>query len=201
LTPHLKAVFLHHLHPRRHASIRKTDRPLYYIGYIRSSEVSHIQVDLGFALSIMSHKIMQHSGIPTHRLSTTQTTIYVFNANGTRPMGKIKLRCQIGDLRCEMTRYVIDTDTSYNLLLGRSWIHRNSIIPSTLHQVRKYVDEDGKVRTLIAERYPFKGVKNYFTDFLLYQDSLETNENPHPEEPTLATMQIQSQKKKSVSEK
>jgi len=36
---------------------------------------------------------------------------------------------------------------------------------------------------LIAERHPFKGVENYFTDSFLYQDSLETNENPQPEEP------------------
>ena len=36
---------------------------------------------------------------------------------------------------------------------------------------------------MIAERHPFKGVENYFTDSLLYQDSLETNENLLPEEP------------------
>ena len=46
----------------------------------------------------------------------------------------------------------------------------------------KYVGEDGKVRTLIAERHPLKGVKNYFIDSLLYQDSLKANENPYPEE-------------------
>ena len=46
----------------------------------------------------------------------------------------------------------------------------------------KYVDEDGKVRTLIAKRDMFKGVENYFTDSLLYQDSLEIDENPYPEE-------------------
>ena len=82
-----------------------------------------------------------------------------------------------------MTYYVIDVDISYNLLLGLPWIHRNFIVPSTLHQVMKYVDEDEKVRILIAERHPFKGVENYFTDSLLYQDSLETDENPHPKEP------------------
>jgi len=92
-------------------------------------------------------------------------------------MGKIKFKCQIEDLRSEVTCYVIDTDTSYNLLLGRPWIHRNSIVPL------KYIDGDGKVRTLIAEKHPCKGVENYFTDPLLYQDSLETNENPKPEEP------------------
>ena len=73
--------------------------------------------------------------------------------------------------------------TSYNLLLGRQWIHRNSIVPSTLHQVMKYIDGSGNVRTLIAERHPFKGVENYFTDSLLYQESVEIDEVPQPEEP------------------
>ena len=77
-------------------------------GYIGSFEVNCIQVDPGSALSIMPRRVMQHLGIPTNWLSATQTTIYGFNANGTRPMGKIKLKCQIGDLRSEVTCYVID---------------------------------------------------------------------------------------------
>jgi len=123
----------------------KYDRPLYFTWYIGSSEVSRIQIDSGFTLSIMLRQVMQHMGIPTHQLSATQTTIYSFNANGTRPMGKIKLKCQIRDLKSEVTCYVVNTDTSYNLLLGRLRIHRNSVVPSALHQVMKYVDGDGKV--------------------------------------------------------
>jgi len=69
-------------------------------------------------LSIMSRKVMQHLGIPIHRLNTTRLTIYDFKANGTRPMGKIKLKCQIKDLKSEVTCYIIDEDMSYNLLLG-----------------------------------------------------------------------------------
>jgi len=67
----------------------KYDRPLYYTRYIRSSEVSRIQVDPESMLSIMPRQVMQHMGFPTHRLSATQTAIYSFNANGTRSMGKI----------------------------------------------------------------------------------------------------------------
>jgi len=48
----------------------------------------------------------------------------------------------------------------------------------TLHQVMKYIDRDGKIRTLIVERPPFKGEENYLTDSLLYIDSPEMNENP-----------------------
>ena len=47
----------------------------------------------------------------------------------------------------------------------------------------KYVYGGGKVRTLITERHPFKEVENYFTDSLLYQDSLKVDENPQSEEP------------------
>jgi len=46
----------------------------------------------------------------------------------------------------------------------------------------KYVGEDRKVRMLLVERHPFKVVENYFTDSLLYQDSLQADENPYPEE-------------------
>jgi len=61
-----------------------------------------------------------------------------------------------------------------------SQLHRPLYSPSN-HEI--YIDGDGKVRTLIPEKHPFKGVENYFTDSLLYQDSLETNKNLQPEEP------------------
>src|SRR3954463_16214270 len=115
-------------------------RPLYFTGYIGSTEITHIQVDPGSALSIMPRRVMEHLSIPSHRLSATDTNIFEFNANSTRPMGKIKLRCQIRDLKSEVTVNVIDADTSYNLLLGRPWIHKNHIVPSTLRHVMEYVN-------------------------------------------------------------
>ena len=45
---------------------RKHDRPLYFTGYIGSSEVSRIQVDPRSSLSIMPRQVMQHLKIPTH---------------------------------------------------------------------------------------------------------------------------------------
>src|SRR3954464_2902857 len=151
----------------------KHDRPLYFTRYMGFTEVTCIQVDPGSVLSIMPRRVMEHLSIPAHRLSATDPNIFGFNGNSTRPIGKIKLCCQIRDLKTEVTVYVIDADTSYNLLLGRPWIHRNHIVPSTLHQVMKYVDAQGQVRTLVAEQRPFKGVENYFTDALLYQEAHE----------------------------
>ena len=61
-------------------------------------------------------------------------------------------------------------------------VYANWIVPSTLHQCFKYVEDDTTVRTVFAEKYPFKGVKNYFTDALLYQEAGETPKEPLPDD-------------------
>ena len=92
------------------------DKPLYYIGYIGSIHIEIIQVDLGSTLSIILKTLLYFLSIPLSRLSTMTTTVYGFNAESSHPLGKIRLRCQIGDLKSEVIYYIIDTDTSYNLL-------------------------------------------------------------------------------------
>ena len=62
---------------------------------------------------------------------------------------------------------MIDTDTSYNLLLGQTWIHANWIVPSTLINAFKYVGDKAIVRMVFAEMQLFKGVEKYFIDSLL----------------------------------
>ena len=91
--------------------------------------------------------------------------------------------------------YVIDADTSYNLLLGRSWIHANWIVPSILHQCFKNVGDDAVVRTVFAKMQLFKGVENYSTDFLLYQENDELVKETLPDGITVVTRQTQNQKK------
>src|SRR3954470_15732640 len=64
----------------------KHDRPLYFTGYIGSTEITRIQVNPGSALSIMPRRVMEHLSIPAHRLSATDTNIFWLNANSTRLM-------------------------------------------------------------------------------------------------------------------
>ena len=37
----------------------------------------------------------------------------------------------------------------------------------------KYANDEGEVRTLIAEKYPFRGVENFHTDSVFYLESQE----------------------------
>jgi len=139
----------------------KHDRPLYYTRYIGSTCIKRVQVDPGSALCIIPKRLLYFIGIPLNRLLTMTTTIYGYNAGSSHPLGKIRLCCRIGDLKLEVTCYIIDPDTSYNLLLGGPWIHTNWIVPSNLHQWFKYVEDNATIRMMFAEKQPFKGVENY----------------------------------------
>ena len=86
-------------------------RPLYYTRYIGSTCIERIQVDPGSSLSITPKRLLYFLSILVSRLSTTTTAIYGFNVKSSHLLGKIRLLCQIGDLKLEVTCYVIDADT------------------------------------------------------------------------------------------
>lgn len=76
-------------------------------------------------------------------------------------MGSIVLRLKINDLDTEAKFYVINTDTSYRVLLGRPWLHDNWVVPSTLHQCFKYF-KDGQERKVAGDLQPFSIFESYY---------------------------------------
>ncbi|XP_057790567.1 LOW QUALITY PROTEIN: uncharacterized protein LOC131007657 [Salvia miltiorrhiza] len=63
--------------------------------------------------------------------------------------------------------HVIDARTSYNMLLGRPWLHENGVIPSTLHQCFKYY-QNGTVRKVVGDHKPFTEAESHFADAQFY---------------------------------
>ncbi|KAJ4972338.1 hypothetical protein NE237_005437 [Protea cynaroides] len=109
------------------------------------------------------------------------TSFHYFNGRGAfcdrakhnRPLYHTSWQSQV-------TYYVIETDTSYNLLLGRPWIHRNLVVPSTLHQCFKYVGEEGKVHKVFVEKRPFRASESHYADATMYEQEAEAEEDTNP---------------------
>lgn len=80
-----------------------------------------MSADRGSAITRMPLRALAHQGMPTSKLSHTKMTIQGYNADSQRAIGKIRLKCQLADLKSEITCYVIYNDTPYNPLLGRPW--------------------------------------------------------------------------------
>lgn len=92
----------------------------------------------------------------------------------SRSIGKICLKCQIGNLKIEVTAMLL----MQTPLTTFCWDDYGFTLTLLLFLLfigvcLKYEDKQGIVKTVFAEEQPFKGVENYFIDSNLYRDGQE----------------------------
>jgi hypothetical protein len=63
--------------------------------------------------------------------------------------------------------YIIEAKTSYDLLLEKTWLHENGVVPSTLHQCFKY-SHGGEVKCVVDIKESFSIEESYYTDVRFY---------------------------------
>ena len=97
---------------------------------------------------------MKELGVPLDEMMQNHLLIQGFNQEGQRALGKLRLQLFIGNMESHSLFHVIDAKTTYNMLLGRSWIHQNGVVSSTLHQCFKYC-RNGQVKIIVADTKPF----------------------------------------------
>ncbi|XP_027174203.1 uncharacterized protein LOC113773791 [Coffea eugenioides] len=129
--------------------------------------MNRILIDGGSAVNIMSIRAIKELGISSDELFQNRLMIQEFNQERQRAIGLIRLELLISELSSSALFHIIDTKTSYNMLLGRPWIHENEIIPSTLHQCFKYC-RDGIVKKVAANDKPFTETETHFADAKFY---------------------------------
>ncbi|KAL0409614.1 UNVERIFIED_CONTAM: Transposon Tf2-12 polyprotein [Sesamum radiatum] len=112
---------------------------------------------------------MKKLGITSEDLSRSRLTIQSFDQGTQRAVGMTRLDLIVGELKASTLFHVIDARTSYNLLLGRPWLHENGVVPSTLHQCFKYI-KNGEIVKVDADMKPFTEAESYFADAKLYLD-------------------------------
>jgi hypothetical protein len=107
------------------------NRPLFVTGYLHEQRINRILVDGGSAVNILPLRTLRELEIPTNELSNSRLMIQGFNQGGQRALGTIRMELLIDDMESAALFHVIDAKTSYNLLLGRPWLHENGVGPST----------------------------------------------------------------------
>ncbi|XP_075092300.1 uncharacterized protein LOC142172552 [Nicotiana tabacum] len=137
------------------------------VGYVLERRINRILIDDGSAVNILPIHIIKELSISTEELSESRLMIQGFNQGGQRAIGAIKLEIAMGDMQSTTWMHVIDAKTSYNLLLGRPWIHENKVVPSTYYQCLKY-NKDGVENKIVADDKPFSEAEAYFADAKFY---------------------------------
>ncbi|KAH0665732.1 hypothetical protein KY285_026938 [Solanum tuberosum] len=143
------------------------NRPLFMVGFAREKRVNRILVDGGSGINILPIRTIKELGISTADLTDSLLMIQGFNQGGQRSIETVKIDLTIRELQSSVWLHVIDAKTSYNILLGRPWVHENKVISSTYHQCLKYY-EDGVAKSIIADDNPFTEAEAHFADAKFY---------------------------------
>ena len=92
-----------------------------------------------------------------------------FSGVGEYTKGHIQLVLKVGRIVVLTRFHVVDSVVPYHILLGRPWLHKHQLIPSTYHHCVKG-RLNGKPIRIAANLTPFDQSESYFVEAALYDE-------------------------------
>ncbi|XP_028100915.1 uncharacterized protein LOC114300228 [Camellia sinensis] len=105
--------------------------------------VERVLINQGNTSEIMYYKTFIKLGFTDSDLLPADYLLFGFNANPEYPLGKITLPVQAGTRSVNVEFLVIKLPSPYNLIIGRTWLHAMQAMPSTYHQLLRFLIEYG----------------------------------------------------------
>jgi hypothetical protein len=90
--------------------------------------------DTGAAVNIMPYSVLHRLGCSTGDLIKTNIMLSDFNGQTSEALGVLNVDLTVGSKTVPTSFFVVNSKSTYTILLGRDWIHANCCIPSTMHQ-------------------------------------------------------------------
>ncbi|XP_059636130.1 uncharacterized protein LOC132278353 [Cornus florida] len=105
--------------------------------------VRRVLIDPGSSANVMPRDTFDRLEIKPDRLKPTGNLLLGFDGKRVEPIGTVEVAVHAAGRVLIETFVVVEIRPSYNLLIGRGWIHRVQGVPSTLHQVMRCLRPDG----------------------------------------------------------
>ncbi|XP_071924680.1 uncharacterized protein [Coffea arabica] len=126
------------------------NKALYIVVRCNGKMLPKVLIDNGSALNICPWSTLEKLGLQDVKLRPSGTIVRGFDGAQREPIGEIDLVVEMGPAQFQITCQVMHFSSVYNVLLGRPWIHKSGAVPSSLHQLLKFVVND-KLITIFAE--------------------------------------------------
>ena len=98
-----------------------------------------------------------------------------FGGVGEYTIGHIQLVLKVGPIVAFVRFHVMNTAVSYHALLGRPWLHKHKLVPSTYHQCVKG-RLNGKPIRIPANATPFDELEANYVEEAFYDEITPTEE-------------------------
>ena len=82
-------------------------------------------------------------GLGEAELSSFASLIFGFSGKPIVPLRKAVLPVLAGPVNLQTEFIVVKASSPYNVIMGRDWLHRMRVIPSTLHQKLRFPTKTG----------------------------------------------------------
>lgn len=115
------------------------NRPLYVIARINRTELKRNFLDGGASINLMPLSTFKKLEIQENRIVESPITITGFGGDKRQSLGYVVVDLEVGAIRSATKFRLINADPNYQIILGRSWMHKYAVVPSSYHQCLKGV--------------------------------------------------------------
>ena len=126
----------------------------------------------------MPYSTFQAAEIPQKHIVRQPISITNFGSQKIKTIGHVQLDLAVGPNRSTTKFHVIEAETPYQALLGRTWLHRYAAIPSTYHQCVKAI-YNNEVVAIAGSQKPFRVDEAHMADAVFY-NHVDEDEPPLP---------------------
>ncbi|RYQ88931.1 hypothetical protein Ahy_B09g095833 [Arachis hypogaea] len=124
---------------------------LHIVAVVNGYKINKVLIDGGAAISLLPERMLGKVGKHVSELVPTNIAVTNFSGDSTTAIGLVTLIVKVGSSERHSVFVVVPSKASYNVLLGRDWIHGVSAVPSTVHQSVLLWTEEGKPEIVKAD--------------------------------------------------
>ncbi|XP_058218729.1 uncharacterized protein LOC131329558 [Rhododendron vialii] len=106
-------------------------------------DMERILVDSGSCTEVQYYDAFKKLGLTQADLVQSITPLVGFRAGVVWPLGKVTLPVWEGTVVLQTDFLVVDVPSSYNAIIGRTWLHKMRSVFSTYHQMVKFPGSNG----------------------------------------------------------
>ena len=132
-----------------HSKEEITIEPLYMTIDCIGSKMSKVLVDNGSLINVCLMRTATKIRLIKGQLAPSSLTVWAYDESSQKFIGTFEVECQLGSVSSVLF-HVLEITISYNLLLGRAWMHPLGIVPFIVHQKLK-LPWKGGVLTILGD--------------------------------------------------
>ena len=151
-------------------------RPLYLAASINQIPIKRALVDTGASVNLISLSTLQAAGISERNIQGCPMEVTGFSGRGEYTAGHVQLWLKVGSIASLACFHVVRTEVSYHVLLGRPWLHKHQLVPSTYHQCVKG-RLNGRMIRIAANPSPFEQAEAHLVETMFYDQWAPFGEN------------------------